>query len=98
MILYLELKQEGSRPLPMVLSRIKNSIPDNEDTPIALGGGKSLIGMNGEEAKAAIEAIDPLLSVHIVPEGSMVTSDFRDDRVRIFVDKDGNVAREPRIG
>ena len=98
LILYLELKQEGSRPLPMVLSRIKNSIPDNEDTPIALGGGKSLIGMNGEEAKAAIEAIDPLLSVHIVPEGSMVTMDLRDDRVRIFVDKDENVAREPQIG
>ena len=35
----------------------------NEDIPIGLGGGKSLVGLTGEEAKAAIEAIDP--SFHV---------------------------------
>ena len=31
-------------------------------------------------------------------QGAMVTSDYRMDRVRIFVDKEGKVARTPRIG
>jgi heat shock protein HslJ len=61
-------------------------------------GGQSLVGMTGEEAKAEIEAINPSLEVHTVPEGSMVTADWRLNRVRIWVDKNGNVAREPQRG
>jgi hypothetical protein len=61
-------------------------------------GGRSLVGMTGEEAKAEIEAINPSLDVHTVPEGSMVTADWRLNRVRIWVDKNGNVAREPQRG
>lgn len=33
-----------------------------------------------------------------MPEGSMVTRDYRIDRVRIFVDAHGVVARVPRTG
>ena len=33
-----------------------------------------------------------------MPEGSMVTRDYRIDRVRIFVDTHGVVARVPRTG
>ena len=76
---------------------VRNVIP-NEDIPIGLGGGKSLVGLTGEEAKAAIEAIDPSLEVVIVPKGWMVSADFREDRVRIFVDKHGKVYSEPKIG
>jgi len=61
-------------------------------------GGQSLVGMTGEEAKVVIEAINPSLEVHTVPEGSMVTADWRLNRVRIWVDKNGNVAREPQRG
>ena len=31
-------------------------------------------------------------------QGAMVTMDFREDRVRVFVAEDGKVARAPRIG
>ena len=61
-------------------------------------GGQSLVGMTGEEAKEVIEAINPSLEVQIVPEGSVVTADWRLNRVRIWVDKNGNVAREPQRG
>lgn len=54
--------------------------------------------MTGEEAKSVIETINPSLDVHTVPEGSMVTADYRLNRVRIWVDKNGNVAREPQRG
>lgn len=37
-------------------------------------------------------------NVVIIPDGSMVTMDFRMDRVRVFVDKDGIVVRTPRTG
>jgi len=70
----------------------------NEDIPIGLGGGKSLMGLAGAEAKAAIEAIDPSLEVVIVPKGSPMPYDFDEDRVHILVDKHGKVYSEPHIG
>jgi Potato inhibitor I family len=57
-----------------------------------------LNGMNGEEAKRILEKEYPSLSVHLVPEDSMVTMDFREDRVRLFVGPDGKVARIPVLG
>ena len=57
-----------------------------------------LTGMPGEEAKSELEKKYPSLKVFIVPEDSMVTMDYLEDRVRIFVDKDGKVARDPMIG
>lgn len=57
-----------------------------------------LVGKSGEEAKAAILSDDSTLTVHILPEGSMVTMDYRLDRVRIFVDGAGNVVQVPRKG
>lgn len=58
----------------------------------------SLNGVEGEEAKKIIEKEFPSLSVQVVPEDSMVTMDFREDRVRIFVNADGKVARAPMLG
>ena len=57
-----------------------------------------LAGKTGEEAKAAILKDDSKLQVDVLPEGSMVTMDYRLDRVRIFVDEAGKVARAPRKG
>ncbi|KAL7566100.1 hypothetical protein ACA910_003875 [Epithemia clementina (nom. ined.)] len=58
-----------------------------------------LLGVSGEEAKAIIIKENPTLStVVIIPEGSMVTMDYRTDRVRIFVKEDGTVATIPMIG
>jgi hypothetical protein len=62
---------------------------------------KSLVGWTGEDAKFAVLAGDKTLreeNVHIVPEDSMVTMDYREDRVRIFVDADGRVVSQPTIG
>ena len=36
--------------------------------------------------------------VVIVPYGSVVTADYRTDRVRIYVDVEGIVVETPRIG
>ncbi|MFJ7272330.1 serine protease inhibitor [Streptomyces sp. NPDC099050] len=56
-----------------------------------------LVGKPAEEARERIRAEFPETVVHVVPEGSMVTMDFNEQRVRLFV-KDGKVAREPRRG
>ena len=70
--------------------------------PMMRGGGISAppltTGMDGEEALLAIKKSRPDLNAFIIPEGSMMTRDVRDDRVRIFVDKDGMVVGMPRIG
>ena len=57
-----------------------------------------LKGMAGEEAKKALEREACLNVVQIVPQDSMVTMDYREDRVRLFVDDDGKVVDIPRVG
>jgi hypothetical protein len=57
-----------------------------------------LFGMDGEEAKLQLEATVAGKQIFIVPEDSMVTMDYRIDRIRIFVDSNGNVARPPNLG
>ncbi|MFB6522732.1 serine protease inhibitor [Streptomyces sp. NPDC056401] len=56
-----------------------------------------LAGKPVEEARRQIRTEFPEIVVHVVPEGSMVTMDFNEQRVRLFV-KDGKVVREPRRG
>ena len=62
---------------------------------------KNLVGMAGDEAKAAVLAGDSKLltqNIHVVPHDGMFTMDYREDRVRIFVGDDGKVVRQPEIG
>lgn len=39
-----------------------------------------------------------LKNVVVVPDDSPITMDYRTDRVRVFVNKDGIVIRTPRTG
>jgi hypothetical protein len=58
-----------------------------------------LVGTAGEAAVATIRGERPdLAQVLTVPEDAMVTMDWREDRVRVFVDAAGNAAREPQCG
>lgn len=58
-----------------------------------------LLGKTGEEAKEVIlKSGAGVKDVQILPEDSMVTMDFREDRVRIFVDTNGIVVRVPTVG
>mmetsp|Transcript_16620 Transcript_16620/g.35914 ORF Transcript_16620/g.35914 Transcript_16620/m.35914 type:complete len:108 (-) Transcript_16620:205-528(-) len=73
-----------------------NAAPDGITWP-----DKNLVGMTGDEAKAAVLAGDSTLltaNVEILGHDDMCTSDFREDRVRIFVFDDGKVARQPKLG
>lgn len=85
------IDKDGRKVLKNILAKFTN-------TNVSSWGGQSLVGMTGEEAKASIQAINRTLEVHIVPEGSMMTADYILNRVRIFVDKNGKVAREPQRG
>ena len=54
-------------------------------------------GKDVNEALATISSSRKDVDVLITPEGSMVTMDINDKRVRLWT-KDGAVSREPRIG
>ena len=56
--------------------------------------------MSGDDCKHVIEtyAEDVRGNVFIISEDSMVTMDFRTDRVRIFVDGDNVVTQIPGRG
>ncbi|RXH70727.1 hypothetical protein DVH24_013473 [Malus domestica] len=57
-----------------------------------------LVGAKGKEAEATIESENRLVNAVIVKEGMFVTTDFRYDRVRVWVNKHGIVTRVPAIG
>ncbi len=44
--------------------------------------------------------LSPFIELNVikVEEGSVVTADYRTDRVRVFYDKDGKVSSKPSIG
>ncbi|AQK85346.1 Subtilisin-chymotrypsin inhibitor-2A [Zea mays] len=55
-------------------------------------------GLPSEVAKQKILADRPDVQVVVLPDGSFVTTDFNDKRVRVFVDNADNVAKVPKIG
>eukprot|EP00339_Tiarina_fusa_P016542 CAMPEP_0117016380 /NCGR_PEP_ID=MMETSP0472-20121206/12920_1 /TAXON_ID=693140 ORGANISM="Tiarina fusus, Strain LIS" /NCGR_SAMPLE_ID=MMETSP0472 /ASSEMBLY_ACC=CAM_ASM_000603 /LENGTH=68 /DNA_ID=CAMNT_0004720411 /DNA_START=289 /DNA_END=495 /DNA_ORIENTATION=- len=58
-----------------------------------------LVGMTGQDAQATLRTEHPDWTIQVIPDGSMVTMDYREDRVRIFVDaNDGKVVKAPTIG
>ena len=57
-----------------------------------------VVGKTADAAKAAILKDNPKLKVHVLPEGSMVTMDYRTDRVRVFVDPNNKVSQVPSVG
>jgi hypothetical protein len=58
-----------------------------------------LVGVSGELAKNVIQKQLPNFEIEIVPWGSFVSMEFKEDRVRIFVDEEtGEVKETPKIG
>ena len=57
-----------------------------------------LLNIDGDEAVTAIKEGHPELTVHKVKEGSAVTMDMRFDRVRVWVNEEGKVNRNPKLG
>ncbi|KAI4317970.1 hypothetical protein L6164_025790 [Bauhinia variegata] len=57
-----------------------------------------LVGVDAVPAVRLIEGSNPNVKAIVLPEDSIVTTDFLCDRVRVFVDKDNVVAKTPKIG
>ena len=57
-----------------------------------------LVGVEGPVAVATIERENPYVDAETVLKGSIVTTDFRCDRVRVWVTKEGIVYQAPTIG
>ncbi|KAL1549006.1 hypothetical protein AAHA92_17163 [Salvia divinorum] len=58
-----------------------------------------LLGVSGKKAVKVIEKENPLVNAIIVPPTqTILPSDYRCDRVWVFVDDDGIVTRVPVIG
>ena len=59
---------------------------------------ESLVGTDGEEAAAIIQAREPGLTVVTIPEGSMVTMDHRMDRIRVWTDRETGKVKTVKRG
>ncbi|KAI4342730.1 hypothetical protein MLD38_027317 [Melastoma candidum] len=57
-----------------------------------------LVGKDGDVAKVVITGENPNVTATKVKEGSSVTTDFRCDRVFVWVDGSDAVTRVPKIG
>ncbi|GLJ50571.1 hypothetical protein SUGI_1077300 [Cryptomeria japonica] len=49
-----------------------------------------LVGADAEHAKAMVKEQNPSVTPTIVPEGSFVTCDYRQHRVRIYINSETN--------
>mmetsp|Transcript_11345 Transcript_11345/g.29942 ORF Transcript_11345/g.29942 Transcript_11345/m.29942 type:complete len:91 (+) Transcript_11345:102-374(+) len=58
----------------------------------------SCAGISGKACAEIIRAFYPDMEVSIVRDGAPVTADYREDRVRVYVDQAGKVAGTPRTG
>ena len=57
-----------------------------------------LVGKSGEEAKTHILTESPNMDVRIVPANTPVPLNFNPERVHIFLNEEGKVARPPYAG
>lgn len=89
--------QRGGRD-NVLFDRVGGGVPRAHGSSATTMEWRELVGQSGDNAKEKIKASHPDLTVHVVPKGSMVTMDYRVDRVRIFVDEEGKVSSIPRIG
>ncbi|XP_033114242.1 subtilisin inhibitor CLSI-I-like [Anneissia japonica] len=82
--------------LLVIVQLVTCSCQDNEESCRTVW--PDLVGETGDNAKGQILGDNPSLDVTIVPYGHMVTTDYRTDRVRIYVDKNNIVTKPPKIG
>jgi hypothetical protein len=58
-----------------------------------------LVGVPGNQVRATLEDLyGDEYNVRLVNYSDSVTSDFRTDRIFLFLDTDGNVMRTPKVG
>lgn len=67
--------------------------------PVAKTEWPECDGIGCDDCKTLIEGENASLQIFIIPENTMVTADYREDRVRIFcLIEQGTVLDVPRIG
>jgi len=59
------------------------------------GPWPNCVNRDKDYCSGLIKMINKDLSIELIPDGSMVTMDFREDRVRIFYDEDTDTVVEP---
>ncbi|CAF4086299.1 unnamed protein product [Rotaria socialis] len=67
---------------------------DEDETPRSW---PDLVGKDGNEVVEKIKQETGFTQVHIVKPGSMLTMDYRTDRIRVLVDEQGKVQYPPTM-
>jgi len=57
-----------------------------------------LVGKTADEAKQVLEREATGRRVAVLSHGMCITADYRTDRIQVWLNADGTVARPPRIG
>ncbi|THU72552.1 hypothetical protein C4D60_Mb04t13350 [Musa balbisiana] len=93
-------RRRGKRKRRILRSSIRRSKDKGKMQNICAGkySWPELLGVEGEKAATIIESENPTVKARIVEDGKVVIQDFRCDRVWVWVDRHGVVARVPHIG
>ncbi|KAL5807083.1 hypothetical protein ACOSQ4_029816 [Xanthoceras sorbifolium] len=83
-------------PLPRTYGQLLGG--SNPNTAAPKREWPELVGLAAEEAEKKIKEEKPGAHVQVVQSSCFLTMDFREDRVRVFVDESRKVERPPRIG
>ncbi|CAL8463133.1 g2667 [Coccomyxa elongata] len=78
-----------------IVSGVHNAFGDVPATYTGKQEWPELVGTNVLVAKAKLKA-ETGLNVVLVPQGSVVTTDYRADRIRVYFDPDTSLVVQPR--
>ena len=96
----ISVDSDEERPISTasLIAEVDRETMENSRNEEAKISWPEFVGMNGEKVKKQLEATVPGMEIFVIPEGSVVTFDLLLNRIRIFVDRNGNVARPPCVG
>ena len=91
--------KQGEAELAYFENTCNEPVPQaTQDDALSESRWNELVGKDGEAAKEMVMRVPGVKVAGVVSEGSMMTMDHRMDRVRIFVDGNGKVSRQPHRG
>ncbi|KAL5709509.1 hypothetical protein ACHQM5_020189 [Ranunculus cassubicifolius] len=89
-----EDNKEELPSLPLPILGIENAVSSSSSKT----HWPELMGLSAEEAQSKIKLDMVGAEVQVVPPDHFVTMDFNTQRVRLYLDASGKVARTPQVG
>ncbi|URE16582.1 Potato inhibitor I family [Musa troglodytarum] len=76
----------------------RTELGGDEERIVLKNAWPEVVGLTAEDAEKRIKEDKPEAHVQVVPPNHIVTADYNEGRVRIFIDLSGRVFKAPVVG